>query len=1527
MGLCTSKPPPNPSFSPKSDSRNTPIHHRNNDIHRNSNLFHLRPYLIPSPAHYLFSKKSPARSSASSTPKQVFMKPFPPPSPAKHIRALLARRHGSVKPNESVIPEGSEVDADGWEGVTGTRLDKSFGFSKHFESKYELGEELGRGHFGYTCAAKFKKGELKGQHVAVKVIPKAKMTTAIAIEDVRREVKILRALSGHKNLVHFYDAYEDHDNVYIVMELCEGGELLDKILSRGGKYNEDDAKAVMIHILNVVSFCHLQGVVHRDLKPEGFLIVRLSKICPRDCSNFSYFLDQNFLFTSKDENSQLKAIDFGLSDFVKPDERLNDIVGSAYYVAPEVLHRSYSTEADVWSIGVIAYILLCGSRPFWARTESGIFRAVLKADPSFDEAPWPSISSEARDFVKRLLNKDPRKRLTAAQALSHPWIKNYNDMKVPLDILIFKLMKAYLRSSSLRKAAIRALSKTLTVDELFYLKEQFALLEPNKNGTISLENIKVSLMKNGTDAMKESRIHEFLASLNALQYGRMDFDEFCAAALSVHQLEALDRWEQHARCAYELFEKDGNRAIVIDELASELGLSPSVPVHSILHDWIRHTDGKLKWSRDILTLPDIQKVTQRPLRSSEDGQGHLHHDRTQTSRHSLKDSLTYNSVMHGGEEIAELTTLVKQATDGTKPPKWWEEKDNQISKLESRMTPNQGCEEQIFRILTERTEEQEQTSLENKQVNIPNLPKTDGRKPMLVTGINESQFSYKPNEPEILKSKPAHDHDSNDKLFKQVFTGGVDKFIKCEFNVEGPNLYMDRTKNWNRLEFAQQLQNQMKVQEELSNKIVTYYDTSWRNEDVTIIAGLQPLHLIHETTATTLAYGIYKTDLPENDLLNVALVDIGHASLQVYIAAFKKHFATKFKEEYKIDVFQNDRACTRLQATYELEKEERGKYSSKGKSENVYLGRVTRMRSSIHPSNSESGPLGTSNNSFITKKNNVVSYEVEKGKRVDCRSKEMNEKVVSGRFTRSRSSAQPYMSMSGLLGLEHDASEEREQCRSKARGEDVYFGRITRSRNSVQPAKSENSPPSVGKSSTVAKDGKKTRTRRGKPKTELNGSGSGMINGDGDGDGDGDGENPFILNGDGDGDGDEFEKEEIGRFQRKDHLKERGICSVGNYTRIYSREEEYSSCYERSTLLSWYREIIDRTIILINAVNAKTYELQMVEMLALIRKEIEGDVLNVVEVIPKVETQQWVWGKYKKNVGYKFGSIKVGHNTSQNLIFWSALILQLPIHDPCLAIGFLPLHSDGLQVGQLVTLKRTNERPKDIGKSKVSQNNDENLLVRWMNLNSNHDTWEAHTILRPQFPCFDHWGQGSFHKGGIVMHKGEEVRLGARELGKSEKGHPDSNLAKQLTGDKEIPLSKVEQRYLNAFGQRRCNSKTLEKHYRMIRGISMLSKKYCSMRRGIFTLVAEMRGFPVKRRRHPDSNLAKQSTGDKEIPLSKVEQRYLNAFGQGRCNSKTLEKHYRMIRGISMLSKKYCSMRRGIFTLVVEMRGFPVKSI
>lgn len=162
MGLCQGKPienrktqSENPTIPSENDST------VNSQTGKSSNF----PFYSPSPLPSGF-KNSPAHSSVSSTPLRIFKRPFPPPSPAKHIRALLARRHGSVKPNEASIPEGSECDVG---------LDKNFGYSKQLVSHYELGEEVGRGHFGYTCSAKGKKGSLKGQDVAVKVIPKSKV--------------------------------------------------------------------------------------------------------------------------------------------------------------------------------------------------------------------------------------------------------------------------------------------------------------------------------------------------------------------------------------------------------------------------------------------------------------------------------------------------------------------------------------------------------------------------------------------------------------------------------------------------------------------------------------------------------------------------------------------------------------------------------------------------------------------------------------------------------------------------------------------------------------------------------------------------------------------------------------------------------------------------------------------------------------------------------------------------------------------------------------------------------------------------------------------------------------------------------------------------------------------------------------------------------------------------------------------------------------------------------------------------------
>ncbi|RWW10755.1 hypothetical protein GW17_00025689 [Ensete ventricosum] len=226
---------------------------------------------------------------------------------------------------------------------------------------------------------------------ACKSISKRKLRTAVDVEDVRREVAIMRHLPKSPSIVSLRDAREDDGAVHLVMELCEGGELFDRIVARG-HYSERAAAVVTRTIVEVVQQCHRHGVIHRDLKPE------------------------NFLFANKKENSPLKAIDFGLSIFFKP-ERFSEIVGSPYYMAPEVLKRNYGPEIDIWSAGVILYILLCGVPPFWAETEQGVAQAILRGIIDFKREPWPSISESARKLVRQMLEPDPKFRLTAKQVL------------------------------------------------------------------------------------------------------------------------------------------------------------------------------------------------------------------------------------------------------------------------------------------------------------------------------------------------------------------------------------------------------------------------------------------------------------------------------------------------------------------------------------------------------------------------------------------------------------------------------------------------------------------------------------------------------------------------------------------------------------------------------------------------------------------------------------------------------------------------------------------------------------------------------------------------------------------------------------------------------------------------------------------------------------------------------------------------------------------------------------------------------
>ncbi|MBA0747046.1 hypothetical protein Gogos_009514 [Gossypium gossypioides] len=251
----------------------------------------------------------------------------------------IPEKPGTQAPWKPVVPTPSAKPAP----KSDTILGKPY---EDIRMHYTIGKELGKGQFGvtYLCIE-----NSTGKQYACKTISKRKLITKNDKEDMRREIQIMQHLSGQPNIVEFKGAYEDKLSVHLVMELCAGGELFDRIIAKG-HYSERAAASMGRAIVNVVHACHFMGVMHRDLKPE------------------------NFLLSSKGENALLKATDFGLSVFIEEGKVYRDIVGSAYYVAPEVLKRKYGKEIDIWSAGVILYILLSGVPPFWAGKKNSRLR-------------------------------------------------------------------------------------------------------------------------------------------------------------------------------------------------------------------------------------------------------------------------------------------------------------------------------------------------------------------------------------------------------------------------------------------------------------------------------------------------------------------------------------------------------------------------------------------------------------------------------------------------------------------------------------------------------------------------------------------------------------------------------------------------------------------------------------------------------------------------------------------------------------------------------------------------------------------------------------------------------------------------------------------------------------------------------------------------------------------------------------------------------------------------------------------------
>ncbi len=276
---------------------------------------------------------------------------------------------------------------------------------------------LGVGHHGSVRECIHR---TTGEKRAVKSIRRSCPSTVRASSSVglAREIRMLRRVK-HRNIVRLTDVCEDEDYVHIVTDLCEGGELFDRISAKSSKrtqgcsqppcFAESMAARILYQLLNAVSYLHEQGIVHRDIKPE------------------------NILFETAEEDSPVKIVDFGLSrtHYGSHDPPMRAIVGTPYYIAPEVLRKNYTKSCDVWSVGIIAYILLCGYPPFNGATNNETHDSILRGRYCFPREEWKSISNEAMDFISRMLQVDPTRRMTAVQALNHPWIVKHlsNEMR------------------------------------------------------------------------------------------------------------------------------------------------------------------------------------------------------------------------------------------------------------------------------------------------------------------------------------------------------------------------------------------------------------------------------------------------------------------------------------------------------------------------------------------------------------------------------------------------------------------------------------------------------------------------------------------------------------------------------------------------------------------------------------------------------------------------------------------------------------------------------------------------------------------------------------------------------------------------------------------------------------------------------------------------------------------------------------------------------------------------------------------
>ena len=402
---------------------------------------------------------------------------------------------------------------------------------------YDVVKQLGKGGYGKVYEVKNKKtGELR----ACKHLSKLNIKN---LDKFRREIEILKKMD-HPNIIRIYEVYESERSLYIVMEECKGGEIFDRIIEHiqnKQMYSEKDAAIIFQQVMSCIQYCHNQNICHRDLKPENIL----------------------YLNAGSEKNNRIKIIDFGLS---QASDRLKTKVGTAYYVSPEILKGNYTQLCDIWSAGVILYILLSGDPPFNGANDSAIYNKIAEMRYTFPESKWKNVSNDAKDLICHMLVPE-KERFNAEQVLAHKWFQNANE--APLSEIEFNahnLFMNFVNGSMIKKMGLMFIATRLDENEINNLKKVFSSFDTGKDGQISYEEFKQGLMGLKSNKIKEEDVKSLFDKIDVDKNGKIDYTEFIAATIDEANYNKKERLLE----AFDSFDKDGSGQISKGELLETL---------------------------------------------------------------------------------------------------------------------------------------------------------------------------------------------------------------------------------------------------------------------------------------------------------------------------------------------------------------------------------------------------------------------------------------------------------------------------------------------------------------------------------------------------------------------------------------------------------------------------------------------------------------------------------------------------------------------------------------------------------------------------------------------------------------------------------------------------------------------------------------------------------------------------------------------------------------------------------------------